>query len=54
MQTGAIFTNIAIFMIVATLWDDLRQGGRITPARKIWLLIACIFSGVSVLLQFMV
>lgn len=53
MQAGNILTNIAIFMLAATLWDDLRQGGRITSARKTWLMIACIFAGMSGLLQFM-
>jgi hypothetical protein len=34
------------------MWDDMRRGGRLTPARKTWLLVAAIFAIVSLVHQF--
>ncbi len=50
MEASWILTNIAIILVAASLWDDLRQGGRLSPARKTWLLIAGIFAVVSAVL----
>lgn len=47
MAAISILTNVAIVLVVATLWIDMREGGRITSAKRTWLLIACIFSLLS-------
>ena len=51
MQAGNILTNIAIILVAAALWDDLRRGGRIAPAPRTYLLVACIFALISAILQ---
>jgi hypothetical protein len=52
MAVPAILTNIAILLVVVAIWDDMRRGGRLTPARKTWLLVAAIFTIVSLVHQF--
>jgi len=52
MTVPAILTNIAILLVVVAMWDDMRRGGRLTPARKTWLLVAAIFTIVSLVHQF--
>ena len=51
METATILTNVAILFVAAALWDDMRRGGRVTAAGKTWLLVACIFAAVSILLK---
>lgn len=51
MGTSGILISVAVLLIAAAVWDDLRQGGRVTPARKTYLLVACIFAAVSAVLQ---
>lgn len=50
MEAGNILTNVAILMIAATVWDDLRRGNRVTAAGKGWLLVAALFAGISAVL----
>jgi hypothetical protein len=52
MDTAHILTNVAIILLASVLWDDLKGGGRITPIRKTWLLVACIFAVISTILGF--
>ena len=52
MQASGILISIAVVFIAATVWDDMKKNGRITPARKTWLLVACLFAIVSAILQF--
>lgn len=47
MAATHILTNAATVLVVVALWVDLRDGGRLTTAKRAWLLIAGIFSGVS-------
>ena len=54
MDTTHILTNVAIILLASVLWDDLKGGGRITPVRKTWLLVACIFAVISAILGFIV
>ena len=51
MQAGNILTNIAIILLAAALWSDMRQGNRITPAVKTYLTVACLFAAISAILQ---
>jgi hypothetical protein len=51
MGAETILTNVAILFLAATLWTYLRQEGRLSPARKTWLLIAGIFALISLLLR---
>ncbi|MHC4399965.1 MAG: hypothetical protein ACYTG0_09820 [Planctomycetota bacterium] len=51
MDTSSILTNVAVFFLAATLWDDMRRGGRATIAGKTWLLVGCLFAAVSVVLE---
>lgn len=52
MDTAHIMTNVAIILLASVLWDDLKGGGRITPLRKTWLFVACLFAVISVILRF--
>lgn len=52
MTIPAILTNIAILLVLVTMWDDMRRGNRLTTARKTWLLVAAIFTIVSLVHQF--
>jgi len=38
MGAEAILTNVAILFLVATLCNYLQQEGRLTPARRTWVL----------------
>jgi len=51
MQAAAVLTNVAIVLVAAAVWDDLRRGGRATPARNTWLFVACVFGVVSAALH---
>lgn len=48
-----ILTSIAILLLAAAFWDDMKQNGRVTPMRKTFLLVACIFSLVSAIVELM-
>lgn len=52
MQAAGILTSIAILMLAAAIWDDLRSNERVTPARKTYLIVACIFALVNAVLHF--
>lgn len=52
MQAAGILTSVAILMLAAAIWDDLRGNDRVTPARKTYLIVACIFALVNALLHF--
>lgn len=51
MRASGILICVAILLLAAAHWDDLRRGGRATPARKTYLMVACIFALVSAALQ---
>jgi len=51
MGTEMILTNVAILLLVATVWNYLQHENRLTPARRTWLSVAGIFALVSALLQ---
>jgi hypothetical protein len=44
MNTGVVLTNVALLLIVAAFWDDMKRGGRLEPRRRTWLLTASIFA----------
>lgn len=54
MQAAGILTSIAILMLAAAMWDDLSRNERVTPARKTYLIVACIFALVNAVLHFIV
>lgn len=43
-----VFVALAVIFLALTLRDFLKEQGQLTPARKTWLLIALIFSAVTV------
>ncbi len=51
MRAGMILISIALLMLVAAVWDDLKRGGRMTPARKTYLMVASIFALINAILQ---
>jgi hypothetical protein len=51
MQASAILMSVAILLLAATIWDDLRSNGRVTPLRKTYLLVASIFAFVCAVVQ---
>jgi hypothetical protein len=51
MHADQLMGNIAIFFIAAVLWDDMRQGNRLTPKRRIWLIMAAAFALISSVLH---
>ena len=53
MDAGTILTNIAIIFVAIAVLDDLRKGGRLNGQRKSWLMIAVIFSAVSLFVHIM-
>ena len=52
MVVPLILTNIAILLVLVTIWDDMRRNNRLTIARKTWLLVAAIFTIISLVHQF--
>ena len=51
MPASGILTSVAVLLVAAAIWDDLRRNDRVTPARKTYLMVACIFALVSAVLQ---
>jgi hypothetical protein len=51
MGAETILSDIAILLLVATVWNYLQQEDRLTAARRTWLSIAGIFAVISALLQ---
>ena len=51
MLAGNILTNVAVLLLAAAVFDDMRQGGRLTPARKTWLLVAAAFAAVGIAVE---
>ena len=52
VQANEILISVAILFLAAAHWDDLRQNDRVTPARKTFLIVACIFALTSVIMRF--
>jgi hypothetical protein len=50
MNASVVLTNVAVLLIAAALWDDMKRGGRLEPRRRTWLLTAGIF-GISGILM---
>ena len=48
-----VFVEIAVIFVSIVLADYLKEEGKLSPARKTWLLIAIIFSIVSLALNFL-
>lgn len=44
MKASEILITIAILCLAASVWDDQKSGGRLTPQRKTYLLVACMFA----------
>lgn len=53
MEAVSILTNVAVLLLAVAVWDDMKQHDRVTPMRKTLLLVAGIFSLVSVVVQLM-
>ena len=51
MPAGNILTNVAVLLLAAAVFDDMRRGDRLTPARKTWLLIAALFAAVGIAVE---
>jgi hypothetical protein len=51
MLAGNILTNVAVLFLAAAVFDDLRQGDRLTPTRKTRLLVAAILSATGVAIE---
>ncbi len=54
MDTSGILTNVAILFVAATVWDDMRRGDRLANTGKTWLMVACIFAAISIILKALV
>ena len=53
LSVGMIFIALAVVFVGITVQDYLKETGKFTIARKIWLRIAFIFSGVGICLSFL-
>lgn len=51
MQAAGILTSVAILLIAAAVWDDLRRSNRVTPARRTYLLVASLFAAIGAVLH---
>ena len=49
---GPVFVAVAVIFVVVTFQNYLEEEGKLTPARRTWLRIAMIFSGVGIGLYF--
>ena len=49
LSLETVFLALAIIFVSLALRDYLKDEGKLTPARNTWLMIAMIFSAVSVL-----
>lgn len=45
---ATLFVALAVMFVGAALLDFLRSEGKLTPARRAWLMIAFLFSTVSI------
>jgi hypothetical protein len=45
---GIVFIAIAVIFIGVTIRDFLKEGGKLTIARKIWIRMAFIFAAVGI------
>jgi uncharacterized membrane protein len=53
MHASGILICVAVLMLAAAIWDDLKCSRRVTPARKTYLLVACIFAVISAILPWL-
>jgi hypothetical protein len=51
MQATAILTNVAILLVAAAVWADMRHGERVTIAGRTMLVMACSFALISSAVQ---
>lgn len=52
MDAGRILISVSVILLVATIWEDLTRGSRMTPSKKTYLMIAASFAFINALLQF--
>ena len=51
MLAANILIVVAIVLILATVRDTVRRGGRLGPAGRTWLVVAVIFIAVTIFLR---
>lgn len=51
MLAGNILTNVAVLLLAAAVFNDMREGDRLTPAKKTWLLVAAVFAAVGIAVE---
>ena len=49
---SVVFVAVAVILVAATLRDYLKEEGKVTIARKIWIRLAVIFAAVGIGLFF--
>ena len=53
LSVGIVFIALAVVFVGITVQDYLKETGKLTIARKTWLRVAFIFSGVGICLSFL-
>ena len=53
MGAQSILTNIAILMVIGTLWADMKRRDKVSAGHRGRLLTAALFAGVSLVLHFL-
>ena len=51
MNAPAILTNVAVLLVVATLWTELKRGDRLKGPAQGWLLAAAALAVASVVVM---
>ena len=44
MKASLVLTNVALLLVTATLWVEMRGAGRLLPMYRAWLSVAGIFA----------